>query len=333
MTARVLALPVLVLVALAAAPFVGFGGSFALGLLARAMILGMAAVGLSLLVGGAGLVSLGQAAMFGAGAYTVATLDLYGITNAAAVVPAAVAAGALAALLTGAVSLRTSGVHFIMITLAFGQMGFFTASSLSALGGDDGYSLSARTDWFGEPVLDRLTFHFVCLACLLATWLLCSAVLDSRFGRVLRAARENPVRVQALGFSPYPYRLVAYVLAGGISGLAGALMANASEFVSPATLSWNRSGELLFMVILGGAGRLYGAMLGALAIVLLEEYLSHWMEYWRLAFGPMLVLSVLFLRNGLAGLADGSAPSARMTRLRFRKRADAERADAKPADA
>ena len=321
---RQLALPGIVLLALAAAPFLGFGDSFALTLLARAMILGMAAVSLSLLVGGAGLVSLGQAAMFGVGAYTVAGLDLAGVTGAGVVFPAAIAAGALAALATGAVSLRTSGVHFIMITLAFGQMAFFTASSLSALGGDDGYSLSARTEWFGTAALgDRMVFHFVCLGGLVAVWLLCSAVVDSRFGRVLRATRENAVRVRALGFSPYPYRLAAYVLSGAVSGLAGALMANASEFVSPAILSWGRSGELLFMVILGGAGRLYGAILGAVAIVLLEEYLSHWFEYWRLLFGPMLVLSVLFLRNGLAGLADGSAPLPGLARARLRRRADA----------
>lgn len=302
---RGLALPVLVLLGLAAVPFLGFGDSFALTLLARAMVLGIAAVGLSLLVGGAGLVSLGQAAMVGVGAYTVASLDLAGITDAGVVFPAAIAAGALAALVTGVVALRTSGVHFIMITLAFGQMAFFAASSLSALGGDDGYTLYSRTAWFGTALLDKgLVFHFVCLGCLVAVWLLCSAVLDSRFGRVLQAARENALRVQALGFPPYPYRLAAYVLAGAVSGLAGALLANANAFVSPATLSWQLSGELLFMVILGGAGRLYGALLGALAIVLLQEYLSHWMQYWRLAFGPMLVLSVLFLRNGLAGLSD-----------------------------
>lgn len=301
-----LAAPIAILLALAAAPLIADG--FVLGLLARAMILGTAAISLSLLVGGAGLVSLGHAAMFGVGAYTVATLDLAGHTNAAFVFPAAAAAAALVAVLTGAVSLRTSGVHFIMITLAFAQMVYFTVSALSALGGDDGYTLYARTDWFGRAVLkDRTTFHAVCLATLAATWLFCSAILDSRFGRVLRAARENEQRVQALGFSPYPYRLAAYTLAGAIAGLAGALMANASEFVSPATLSWTRSGELLFMVILGGAGRLYGAILGALAIVLLEEYLSHYLEFWRLAFGPMLVLSVLFLRNGLAGLLDRNA--------------------------
>jgi branched-chain amino acid transport system permease protein len=297
-----LRLPVLVLLALAAAPFAGFGSGFELTLLSRAMILGMAAVSLSLLVGGAGLVSLGHAAMLGVGAYTVAALDAMDMTASSVVFPAAMLAGSMFALMTGAVSLRTSGVHFIMITLAFGQMAFFTASSLSVLGGDDGYTLYARTPWFGTRLLqDRRTFYFVCLAGLVMTWLLCSMVLDSRFGRVLRAAKENPVRVEALGFSPYPYRLVAYGLAGAIAGLAGALIANATEFVSPATLSWQGSAELLFMVILGGAGHLYGAILGALAIVLLEEWLSHAFVYWRLIFGPLLVLSVLFLRDGLAG--------------------------------
>ncbi len=319
----VLALPVLELAALAVAPFAGFGSGFALTLLARGMILGMAAVSLALLVGGAGLVSLGHAAMFGVGAYAVVALDLAGITGAGVVFPAAALLAGGVALLTGAVSLRTSGVHFIMITLAFAQMAFFTASSLSVLGGDDGVTLYARTEVFGTALLDnRLAFHFVCLGLLALVWLGCSMVWDSRFGRVLRAARENPLRVQALGFSPYPYRLAAYVLAGAISGLAGALMANAVRFVSPATLSWGRSGELLFMVILGGAGRLHGAILGALAIVLLEEWLSEWMTYWRLAFGPLLVLSVLFLRDGLTGLVDGPA------RLRGAPRPVRRRADA-----
>ncbi|MBN8871345.1 MAG: branched-chain amino acid ABC transporter permease [Planctomycetes bacterium] len=297
------ALPVLVLAVLAAAPFLGFGDGFALTLLARGMILGMAAIGLALLVGGAGLASLGHAATLGIGAYAVASLDAVGIDRAGIVFPVAIAAAALFAAVTGAVSLRTSGVHFIMITLAFGQMAFFTAASLSTLGGDDGYTLYARTTLFGARLLqDRLAFHFVCLGLLAAVWLLCSAVLDSRFGRVLQAARDNPLRVRALGFSPYPYRLVACTLAGGIGGLAGALLANATEFVSPATLAWTRSGELLFMVILGGVGRLYGGLLGALAFVLLEEWLSHLMTYWRLAFGPLLILAVLFLPGGLAGL-------------------------------
>jgi branched-chain amino acid transport system permease protein len=294
---RSLALPILVLAALAAAPFAGAGSSFLLLLLARAMILGMAALGLSLLVGGAGLISLGHAAMVGVGAYTVAALDAAGIDSPLIVFPAAMAAGLVFALLTGAISLRTSGVHFIMITLAFGQMAYFTASSLSVLGGDDGYSLYART----PPLANDLVFYFVCLGLLVAVWLVCSMLLDSRFGRVLQAARQNPARVQALGLSPYPYRLVAYGIAGAIAGLAGALLANASEFVSPATLSWGRSADLLFMVILGGAGHLYGAFLGALAIELLQEWLSHGLVYWRLVFGPLLVLSVLFLPQGLSG--------------------------------
>jgi branched-chain amino acid transport system permease protein len=296
-------LPVLVLLGLAVAPFAGFGSGFLLSLLSRAMILGMAAVSLSLLVGGGGMISLGHAAMVGVGGYTVAALDAAGITSAGIVFPAAVLAAAVFALLTGAVSLRTSGVYFIMITLAFGQMAFFTAASLSVLGGDDGYTLFGRTTWFGTRLLqNRLAFYYICLGLLILVWLICSIVLDSRFGRVLRAAKDNPVRVEALGFSPYPYRLIAYVLAGAICGLAGALLANASEFMSPASLSWGRSGELLFMVILGGAGHLYGAILGALAIVLLEEWLSHLLVYWRLIFGPLLVLSVLFLRDGLAGV-------------------------------
>ncbi|WP_424135859.1 branched-chain amino acid ABC transporter permease [Roseomonas chloroacetimidivorans] len=297
-------LPLVVLAGLAAAPFLGFDTSFAYTVMARAMILGMAAVSLSLLVGGAGLVSMGHAAMLGIGSYVVAALDYAGITDALVVFPTAFLAAGFFALVTGAVSLRTSGVHFIMITLAFGQMAFFTAASLSVLGGDDGYTLYGRTEWLGTRLLeDRMAFHFICLVLLAGIWLLCSALLDSRFGRVLRASRENALRAQAVGFSPYPYRLVAYTVAGAIAGLAGALLANSTEFVSPATLSWGRSGELLFMVILGGAGHLYGAILGSLAIIMLEEWLSHLLEYWRLVFGPLLVLSVLFLRNGLAGIS------------------------------
>jgi branched-chain amino acid transport system permease protein len=299
---RRLLFPVLILIGLALVPLAGFGSTFTLTMLSRAMILGTAAISLSLLVGGAGLVSLGHAATMGVGAYAVAALDAAGLTGALTVFPVAILATGVFALLTGAVSLRTSGVHFIMITLAFGQMAFFTAASLSVLGGDDGYTLYTRTTWFGTSLLqNRLVFHYVCLGFVVAVWLATSVVLDSRFGRVLRAAKENPMRVRALGFSPYPYRLVAYTLAGAIGGLAGALLANASAFVSPATLSWDRSGELLFMVILGGARHLYGAIIGALAIVLLEEYLSHLFIYWRLIFGPLLVLSVLFLRDGVTG--------------------------------
>ena len=293
----------LVLAALALAPLVGFGEGHVLTLLARAMILAMAAVSLSVLVGGAGLVSMGHAAMLGFGAYAVVILDDLRIVEAWAVLPAAMGAAAIFALLTGAVAVRTSGVHFIMITLAFGQMAFFTATSLSRYGGDDGYTMYARTLVNGGGLLQgRLAFHYVCLGALTLAWLLCRMLLASRFGRVLRAVKGNPLRAQALGFSPYPYRLTAYVLAGAIGGAAGFLFANATEFVAPAYLSWQRSGELLFMVILGGVAGLHGALLGALGFVLLEEWLSHQWEHWRILFGVLLILAVLFLPGGLAGV-------------------------------
>lgn len=293
----------LLLGALALAPFLGFGEGYVLTLLARAMILAMAAVSLSLLVGGAGLVSMGHAAMMGFGAYALVILDDARIVDATIVLPAAIAAAALFALLTGAVAIRTSGVHFIMITLAFGQMAFFTASSLAGYGGDDGYTLYSRSEVAGTRLLeDRLTFHYICLGALALTWLFCRLLLASRFGRVLRAAKGNALRVQALGFDPYPYRLAAYVIAGAIGGAAGFLFANATEFVAPAYISWQRSGELLFMVILGGLAGLHGALIGALGFVLLEEWLSHQWEHWRIIFGVLLILAVLFLPGGLAGL-------------------------------
>jgi branched-chain amino acid transport system permease protein len=302
----------LLLAGLAAAPFIGFGEGYMLTLLARAMILAMAAVSLSLLVGGAGLVSMGHAAMLGFGAYAVVILDAAGITGIGTVLPAAIGAAALFALVTGAIAIRTSGVHFIMITLAFGQMAFFTASSLAGYGGDDGYTLYGRTQVFGTRLLeDRLAFHVVCVGALAATWLLCRLLLASRFGRVLRAAKGNPLRAQALGFDPYPYRLVAYVIAGAIGGAAGFLFANATEFVAPAYISWQRSGELLFMVILGGLAGLHGALIGALGFVLLEEWLSHQWEHWRIVFGVLLILAVLFLPNGLSGIPAQLAKAAR----------------------
>lgn len=296
-------LPLLVLAALGLAPLVGFSASYEMTLMARAMILAMAAVSLSFLVGGAGLVSLGHAASVGVGAYTVAILDAHGITDAVQVLPIAIAAAALFSLLTGAIAIRTAGVHFIMITLAFGQMAFFTASSLSAYGGDDGYTLYARTELLGARLLEnRQVFHYLCLGLLAATWAVAAMLLASRFGRVLRAARENPQRVEAVGFAPYPYRLAGYVIAGAMGGVAGLLLANATEFVSPAMLSWQRSGELLFMVILGGVGPLWGAMLGALVFVGLETWLAEITPHWKMIFGPLLVVAVIALRGGIAGL-------------------------------
>jgi branched-chain amino acid transport system permease protein len=301
MRERTEALAILALLALA--PLLLGGSAHAMGLLARAMILALGALGLAVLVGGAGLVSLGQAAAMGVGAYAVVVLDAARITEAAVVFPVAVAAAGLFALATGAIAIRTAGVNFIMITLAFGQMAFFTAASLAAYGGDDGYTLYGRNRLFGTRLLeDRWFFHGLLLALLAGALFGGRRLLASRFGRVLRAARESPLRTEALGFTPYPYQLLAYALAGALAGLAGALLANATEFVAPSYLAWQRSGDLLFMVILGGLGQLHGAILGAVVFVLLEEWLSELTPHWRLIFGPALVLAVLFLRGGLVGL-------------------------------
>jgi branched-chain amino acid transport system permease protein len=285
------AIAALVFAGLAAAPV--FADPHALTLLARAMIFAIAAVPLALLVGGAGLVSLGHAAALGFGAYAVVVLDAARLNEVWLALPLAMAAGAGFALLTGLVAIRTGGVHFIMITLAFGQMAFFATSALSMYGGDDGYTLHGRSRLLGAAWMQRpVTFHIVCLMALVLTWLACRVVLASRLGRVLRAARDNAPRVEALGFAPYPYRLAAYTLAGAFSGLAGFLLANATEFVAPAYLAWQRSGELLFMVILGGAGPA-GSMLGAAAFVLAEAQLARLWEHWRIIFGVALVLFVL----------------------------------------
>jgi len=302
------ALPIAIFVVLALFPLLPLGGmeTFLLALVARVMIFAIAAVSLDLILGGGGLVSFGHAAFIGIGAYAVAILDANGIIDATVVVPAALAGGGLFALATGAVSLRTRGVYFIMITLAFAQMAFFVAGSLAQYGGDDGYTLYDRTELAGlRPLAGPLGLYWSSFAVLLGAYLLCRMLLASRFGRVLRAAKENRTRVEALGFAPFRFQLAAYVIAGMIAALSGVLLANSAEFVSPAYASWQRSGELLVMVILGGAGTLHGAILGAAFVLLAEEYLSHLTEHWRLIFGPMLVLAVLFFRRGLAGVLRG----------------------------
>ncbi|TCT05214.1 branched-chain amino acid ABC transporter permease [Aquabacter spiritensis] len=300
--AQTLGLPLVLFLLLAAAPL--WADTFTLSLLARAMIFALAAISLDLILGGAGLVSFGHAALMGIGAYGVGILMAEGVSEALIAFPVAMAAAGLFALATGALSLKTRGVYFIMITLAFGQMAFFVAQSLSAYGGDDGLSLAARSLVAGERWLrGPLAFHYTVLGLLAAGALLCGALLAAPFGRVLRAAKDNERRVRALGLDPYPYRLVAYGIAGALAGLSGALFANLTEFVSPAFLSWHRSGELIVMVVAGGMaaaalkagglGRPGSALLGALLVVLLEEALSDLTEHWRIVFGPLLVLLVL----------------------------------------
>ena len=284
------------------------GGEHLLSLGSRVMIFAIAAIALDLLVGYGALISFGHAAFIGLGAYAVGILAAHGIGDALVALPVALAVSALFAFVTGIVCLRTKGVYFIMITLAFGQMAFFTASSLAPYGGDDGLTIAARSTLAGFPLLkNERAFYYVVLLCLLAAYLLCRALVASRFGRVLRGAKENPVRMAAIGFDVFRFQLVAYVIAGMLGGLSGFLLANATEFVSPAYMSWQRSGELIIMVLLGGMGTLNGAIIGAAAFLLTEEWLSGFTEHWKVIFGPLLVLVVLFARGGLIGVATEAA--------------------------
>ena len=299
------AVPAVLFVLLLALPGIAAsaGEPFLISFATRIMIMAIAAISLDLILGYGALVSFGHAAFLGIGAYAVGIAAANGLFEALITFPIAVLASALFALLTGAVSLKTRGVYFIMITLAFGQMAFFTAISLSAYGGDDGLTLWGRSTLLGRAAFAGNTqFYFVVLGCLAAVHLLCRAIVGSRFGRVLQAARQSPVRVAAIGFSPYAFQLVAYVIAGAIAGLAGALLANHTEFVSPAIMSWQRSGELIVMVVLGGMGTLIGPVIGAIAFLGLEEILSGYTERWRLIFGPFLILVVLYARGGLVSL-------------------------------
>ncbi|MEQ1614796.1 MAG: branched-chain amino acid ABC transporter permease [Hyphomicrobiaceae bacterium] len=290
---------ILVLLPLAAR----FGAeSYILSVATRVVVIAIAALSLDLILGFGALVSFGHAAFLGLGAYAVGILSTHGITDIFLQAAAALIAAAVFALATGALSLRTKGVYYIMISLAFGQMLYFLAVSLSAYGGDDGITLAKRSTIVGFDLLkSNSVFYYAALAVLAAAYLFTHALVGSRFGRVLIGTRENPERMRAIGFEPFRYQLIAYLISGMICALAGVLLANQAEFVSPAYMTWQRSGELLVMVILGGIGTLYGAILGATAYLLLEDGLSHYTEHWKMIFGPMLILVVLFGRGGIAG--------------------------------
>lgn len=269
----------------------------------RMVVFALAALSLDLILGYGAMVSFGHAAFFGIGAYAVAILATHGINDIVLQAVVAVLASAFFALVTGAISLRTKGVYFIMITLAFGQMAYFFMVSLSAYGGDDGLTLYTRSTIFGQALLeDDTALFYLSLGVLIACFFLLRAVVASRFGRVLRGTRDNRVRMQAIGFSPFAYQLTAYVIAGAVAGLAGVLLANQTEFVSPAYMTWQRSGELIVMVVLGGMGTLAGAIGGAIGFLLLEEILAKLWIHWHVVFGAILILLVLYTRGGLAGL-------------------------------
>jgi branched-chain amino acid transport system permease protein len=274
-----------------------------LTLVTRALIFAIAALSLDLILGIGGLVSFGHAVFIGIGAYATGIMITEGQAEALLILPVIVVASGLFAAVTGAVSLRTRGVAFIMITLAFGQMGFFLAQALSAYGGDDGLTLYQRSTVAGFDLFaNRTGFYYIVLGALAGCYWLVGTIVASRFGRVLRAARENPTRVTVTGYDVGRVRLIAYVISGVIAGLSGFFLANHTEFVSPAFMSWQRSGELIFMVVLGGVGSLHGAIIGALAFLFAEDVLASYTEHWKAIFGPLIVLFVLFTRGGIVGI-------------------------------
>lgn len=269
----------------------------------RILIYAILALSLDLILGYAGMVSLGHAAFFGIGAYAVAILGRYGIHSAFVVWPVAVAGCMVLALPIGAVSLRTSGTYFIMITLAFGQMLYYLFVSLKGYGGSDGLALTSRNTVAGIVNLGQHTvLYYVVLAFLLLTLLAAFRLVRSPFGMVISGSRDNELRMRSLGFPTFRYKLVCFVLAAGLAGLAGALIANHSNYTSPALLHWTRSAEVLVMVILGGMGTLIGPVLGAMALLLAEEVLSSYTQHWMVILGPVLIGLVLWGRNGIHGL-------------------------------
>jgi len=279
------------------------GNLYLLSLFTRIVILAMAAVSLNLIMGFGGLVSFGHAAYIGIGGYMVGILGYEGISSGLVQWPLALAASALIALVIGAFSLRTRGVYFIMITLAFAQMIYYVGVGLDRYGGDDGLSIDRRSQFGGLLNLsNRTVFYYLCFVLLLATVYLVWRLVNSRFGLVIQGARSNDRRMRAIGFPTYRYRLVCFVIAGTICGLAGVLLANHTDFISPAMMHWTRSGDLIVMAVLGGMGSVLGPVVGAVAFLLFEEVLADITEHWQIIMGPLLLAVVLFARGGLDGM-------------------------------
>jgi len=293
---------------------------FTITLVTRVVILALAGVGLNIALGLGGLVSLGHAAFFGIGGYAMGILASHaqsytplmevpflieGTKSMPVIWLVAIVTSALAALAIGALSLRTSGVYFIMITLAFGQMFFYFTISWPAYGGEDGLSIYVRNGFPGLNTLIPIQFFGLCFVVLCLALLFAGRLARSPFGLALTAARQNEDRVQAVGMSPYQLRLIAFVISGAVTGLAGALFADLNRFVSPTMFSWQTSGEIMVFVILGGVGRLFGPVAGAAVFLVLEHVLGGLSEFWLIYLGALLLLVVLFARGGLIGTLAG----------------------------
>ena len=279
------------------------GSRFLLTLFTRILILALAAVSLNLLLGYGGMMSFGHAAYLGIGGYAVGILAFEGITSGFVQWPVALLVSAFFAFVIGALSLRTRGIYFIMITLAFAQMAYYIVAGLARYGGDDGLTIQKRSQFIAPINLsNKVQFYYICLLLLCAAIFLVWRIVNSRFGMAIQGARSNDMRMRAIGFPTYRYQLICFVIAGTLCGLAGALLANHTDFVSPAMMYWTRSGDLIIMVVLGGMGSTFGPLFGAVALLVLEEVLSGITEYWQIILGPLLLLVVLFARGGIDGL-------------------------------
>jgi branched-chain amino acid transport system permease protein len=290
------------------------GNAFLMTLFTRIIILAIAATSLNLILGYGGMVSFGHAVYLGVGGYAVGILAYEGVASGFAQWPVAIAVSALLALIVGALSLRTRGVYFIMITLAFAQLVYYFGVGLDRSGADDGLTVNLS---------DRTVFYYLCLLILVGTIYLVWRLINSRFGMVVQGARSNDRRMRAIGFPTYRYRLTCFVIAGALCGLAGALLANHTGFISPATMHWTRSGDLIVMVVLGGMASSFGPLIGAVTLLVLEELLPVLIrllasgvvepqaavkvaEYWQVVLGPLFLLVVLFARGGINGLLEGT---------------------------
>ena len=296
------------------------GETFTITLATRAVIFALAATGLNIALGLGGLVSLGHAVFFGIGGYAMGILAFHAqnytpLTDWPVTIPGtklmpviwlvAILVSALAALLIGLLALRTTGVYFIMITLAFGQMFYYFAISWPAYGGEDGMAIYVRNGFPGLNTLIPIQFYGLCLAWLLVVLWFNARLARSRFGLALNAARQAPQRVETVGLDPVRLKLVALVISGAVTGLAGALFADLNRFVSPTMFSWQLSGEIMVFVIIGGVGRLFGPVAGACLFVALEHLLGGITDYWHVWLGALLLFIVLFGRGGLVGIFAG----------------------------
>ena len=296
-------LPWLCLVCLIVFPLVApaLNLDFYVSFVRRVLIFALAATSLNFILGYGGMVALGHAAFFGAGAYVAAILSTQGLQQAWLGWPIAMLVSAALALIVGVVSLRTRGVYFIMITLAFAQMVFYLFISLRQYGGEDGINLSAPLQLPGLNLADSTTSYYVVLAVVVGCLWLMNRVIHARFGQALQGIRENEARMEALGYPVFKIKLMAFVLAGAVAGLAGALLANHNLFVSPSLMHWTSSASLIIMVIVGGVGLRYGGVIGAVVMLWLEEVLRLYTDYWHMPLGLLLLAIVLFAPRGLAG--------------------------------